>query len=220
MIHRYLHDLLTTGIAAIQADPSLLDDIFLGNYLIDTSEAEAIRTYFADHPPNVVNGYARKDTAFPAISIVLGTEQESESFIGRSAGLIADEEDQNYQHDLEAAIWTHSYRLMVFAEHPDVAAYYYEITKTIVLNGLDTLLDLGCFDFSFSGTDLIPDPAYLPAHLYGRQILFGCSHEFQSVDYSSRLLKGFQVSGMHIDKAGAPGEVVGDVNTNIIPVSE
>jgi len=220
MIHRYLHDLLTVGVAEITADPTLIDELFKDTYELVTAEADVIKAYFAAHPPSVINGYPRQDSAFPLVSIVLDSEQESQTFMGNSGGMIDDEDNEFYQHDLRSAMWAYTYRLMVFTEHPDVTSYYYEIVKFILLDGLEILVDDGCSNFKFAGADLAPDPNYVPAHLYGRNLVFSCDREFQRVDRESRLRKAFQVAGIHVDKGSASSEVVGDVKTNIIPYSE
>ena len=80
MIHRFIHDVLTTGIALYTADPVLLDDLFKENYSLEDSEVASIKKYFAAKPPSIINGYARDDTEFPAIAIVLAREGEATNF--------------------------------------------------------------------------------------------------------------------------------------------
>lgn len=213
MIHRYLFDALTLGVQAMIDDPRLLDDLFERNYGLEDSEVQAIKDYFAAKPPTVVNGYARQDTEFPAIAITLSAENEAVSFLGNSGGQIEDEGDPLFAADIESAVWNHTYNILVYTEHPDVTAYYYEICKSIMLAGFTFLANTGAlFEFSLSGTELIPDPLYVPEHLFVRQLVFSCQREFQTVDRESRLSKVFQVAGLHVDKSGSPSDV-GDVKT-------
>jgi len=214
MIHRYLHQLLTEGVAKMLADPSLLDDLFLANYALAKAEVDSIKTFFATHPPEVINGFARVDSNFPLYAITLSNEVESLQFLADDGGMITDIEDPLYGADIETAIWTHAYEILIYTEHPDVTAYYYEIAKYILLAGLRILSDEGAFEFEMSGGDLAPDPKYLPEHLFARRITFKTDREFQIIDKNSRLFKAFQVSGIHLDRSGSPNDV-GDINDGV-----
>lgn len=214
MIHRYIYNILKDGVQAITETPDILDELFQDNYELVSEEAEAIETYFLANGLNVYNGYPRKDTKFPSISIILGEENETEHFLNDSAGLITDEDSPNYRAEIFASMWKHSYRLLVITEHPDVTAYYYEIVKFIMLAGQDILADDGCLDFHLSGSELSPDPKYLPEHLFARQLIFSCQREFQRINRNSRLFPIKSVEGIHVDSQGSPSDV-GDVKTNV-----
>lgn len=213
MLHRFLFNVLKTGLTAVKDDPRILDDLFAEGYQLDSSESEAIKTYFLAKPPTVINGYARQDTIFPAIAIVLSSEREAQNFLGDSAGQVMDDSDLDGA-DIDSAIWEYSYNLLIYSEHPDVTAYYYEITKSIMLAGYDYLTENGMFEFTLSGTELAPDPRYLPEHLFARQLQFKCQREFQRIRRDSLLLKAWKLSGIHVDKGGSPRDV-GEVKTNV-----
>lgn len=220
MIQRYIHELLTTGFAAYKADPDLLDDLFLDNYGLNSAETSAIKQYFITHTPDVVNGYPRTTTTYPAVAIVLIRENEVENFIGNDVGQETEEGSSLFGADVEGAVWEYVFNLLIFAEHnPDVTSYYYEITKSILLAGLETLDAKGCMVYRMSGADLAPDPRYIPEHLFGRRLELSCQREFQYINRISRLTKAFQVAGIHIDKSGSPSDV-GEVETLVTPYSE
>lgn len=219
MIHRILHDVLTDGIAVIKADITLLEELFAEHYEIEATETAAIREYFEANGFNVINGYARSDSVFPLVSIVMASEGESQNFLADDAGQILDEDDPYVGADIEAAIWEHVFHLYVFTGNPDITAAYYELVKVVLLAGLDTFTEDGCFAYHMSGMDLAPDPRYVPEHLFVRQLVFKCQREFQRVDKDSRLTKAFQVGGIHIDSSGSPGDV-GGVKTLVTPYSE
>jgi len=219
MINRYIHGILTVGITNILEDTTFLDELFKDNYVIDESEAEAIKTYFLENGCRVKNGYPRKDTVWPAIHIVLGMETESDHFLSDSAGKITDDEDPNYGKELLAAIWEHGYRLIICTEHPDITVAYYEIAKFIMLQGLDVLLGDGCFEFHFSGKDMAPDERYIPAHLFVRELIFQCNREFQHIKRDTDLFNIRKVEGIHVDSSGSPSDV-GNVKTNVTTYQE
>jgi hypothetical protein len=223
MIHRYIYDILTSGVTTILANPDILDVLFEENFELVSDESDAIKKYFTDNGCNIYNGYPRKTTEFPSVNILLGEENEIEHFIGDSAGLIEDENNSDYRAELYSSIWDHAYRLLIMTEHPDVTAYYYEIIKFIMLEGLNTLVDDGCFEFGFSGNELAPDPRYLPDHLFARQIVFRCQREFMRIDKASKLFRigttPDKVSGIHVDSSGSPSDV-GNVKTNVTTYTE
>jgi hypothetical protein len=220
MIHRYISELIKGSIEAITQDPVLLDDLFAGNYELVTSEADAIKAYFAREGLNVVTGYPRNTTEFPAVCIILGEESQDEEVIGDTGGFIDDEDDENLGKEIYTSFWNHSYRLLIITEHPDVTSYYYEIVKYILAYGQKSLEKDGCLNFHMSGNDLAPDPRYLPDHLFARQLTFRCEREFQLIIRDSDLrYGGLRVSGIHVDKGGSKNDV-GSVNTGVKPYTE
>lgn len=217
MIHRHIYDVLKLGFELYAADPTLVEDLFIENYGIEATEYAAIKQYFIANPPTIVNGYARTDTKFPAIAIVLMRESESQNFLADSAGQMDDEDDADdpdFGTDIESAIWEYVYHLLIYTEQPDITSYYYELTKSIMLAGLKYLTDEGCFEYHMAGADLAPDPRYIPEHLFLRQVEFSCQREFQRLVKESRLYKAFRVTGLHIDSSGSPSDV-GDVKTSV-----
>lgn len=219
MIHRYLYDILTNGIQAITDNPLILDELFQDNYVLVSDEAASIKEYFIAKGLNIYNGYPRQDSVFPAVNIILGEEGEEEEVIGDSGGIITDETDPNYRSDIFTVIWGHTYRLLISTEHPDVTAYYYEIIKFVMLEGIHILIDDGCLNFQLSGNELAPDPRYLPEHLFARQLVFKCQREFQRIDKVSKMYRAVSISGIHVDKEGSLRDV-GDVKTNVEPYTE
>lgn len=219
MIHRYIHAILSTGIAAYRADPKLVDDLFLQLYELEDTEAKAIKTYFSQKGLNVYSGFPRIDSEPPFVAIILGQEGESENYIGDYAGMITEEGHALYGAEIEGSVWNHTYRLPVVTEHPDITQYMYELVKTIMLAGLRYLIDQECMDFSFSGQDLAPDPRYLPERYFVRELVFSCKRQFSRIDRDARLTKAFKISGIHIDRSGSPRDV-GNVETLIVPYNE
>ena len=216
MIHRYLHYLLTEGIAAINQDLTILESFFRDTYDTEEAEIAAIKTYWQANPLNVVTGYPRTTSKFPLVAIVLAQEAETTNFIGDVTGQITDELDPFYGADTEGSIWQHTYQLLTYSDHPDVTSYYYELIKYILLENHDYLTNKGLFDYKYSGADLAPDPAYLPAHLFARVLTFSCQRENSIVDRSSRFGKAFAVRGIHVDSSGSNSDV-GEVDTNVTP---
>lgn len=219
MIHRYLHTILTEGIAALKDTPKVIDELFQDNYELVSDEASTIKEYFIANGCNVSNGYPRRNTEYPTVNIILGDEAEVEHVIGDTGGDITDEDDPNYLAEILTAIWEHTYRLIVITEHPDVTAYYYEMIKFIMLEGFGELVDDGCSEFQLSGAELAPDPRYIPEHLFARQLVFSCQREFQRMGRARQMYRAARVSGIHVDSSGSASDV-GDVETNVTTYTE
>jgi len=211
MIQRYLYSILKTGVQAILDDPRILDDLFEADYVLEKTEVEAIKELFAAQGLTVINGYARGDTKFPAVAVILGDEREAETFLGDSAGQVLEDDDPLYGADIETAIWEYTFNILIITEHPDSTLYYYEIVKSILLAGLDSLSDdpENMFEYKMSGAELAPDPRYLPEHLFARQLTFAAQREFQRVRRDSLLVKAFALRGIHIDSSGSNSDVGG-----------
>lgn len=209
MIQRFVHNALTSGFAAIARDITILEDFFLNEYELEREEVAAIRKFFENSPPDIIHGFPRSNTKVPCVAIILGQEGESTNFIGDDGGIDEDPDSETFGADIETALWRHTFQLMVCAEHPDVALYYYELVKHIMLTAGDYFVEKGMLGFEFAGADLMPDPRYAPENLWVRQLTFTAQREFQNLDKSSRLGKAFKVAGIHIDKSGSSGDVGG-----------
>jgi hypothetical protein len=104
---------------------------------------------------------------------------------------------------------------MVYAQHPDVVLYYYQLLKQIVINGFPVFKGCGLFNLRFSGADMAPDPAWVPAGLFVRRATLTCSQEYTQTMLSSRVGRAWKVQSIHIDAQGSPGEDTGDVKTQV-----
>jgi hypothetical protein len=217
MIQRYIYDIISQGVASLVSDTRVLDEIFDENFCLDDTEVAAIKTYVANHPLTVVNGYSRTSTKPPICAITLMSENEGEQVLGNAGFPV---EDGIYAGaDVEATFWDSQFGITIFSENPDITAYYYEIVKQVLFDGYAVLQRLGCFAFKMSGADLAPDPQYDPEHFFARQITFNVSRERRRTRYDSLIGKGFKVAGLHVDSSGSPSDV-GNVQTLITTIEE
>jgi len=219
VIQRYIYQVLTDGIQQVTKDTSLIEQIFDELYALSEEEVAAVVTYWKAKPPTVRHGYAPRNVDVPIFSIVLENERESQTFLANDVGTVEDPERSDYKADVYGSIWTHQYAVLVYTEHPDVTAYYYELAKSILIAGNNYFVDQGLFDIDISGGDLAPDPRYIPEHLFVRRITFGCERVFTRTDRGSRLTKVGRVEGIHIDRTGSPRDA-GAVLTNVTILEE
>jgi hypothetical protein len=215
MIQRFLFDILKAGVADVHADPALLDTM-LQDWKLPDAEMASYRDLWASRLPGVKHAYARVDDTFPLYSIVLSSEGESDLFLGNDAGTVLDEDDENYECDVQGSVWDHTYQVLCYTEHPEVTLIAYEVAKAILIPAMNTLAEDGVFRVRMSGADLMPDPRYLPSHLFARQLTFQCSRPFTVTDVDSRLTRVRTVTGIHIDRLGGRGDP-GAVRTLVTP---
>lgn len=215
MIERLLFNTLKDGVAFLKANPDEIVTLFSEEELLSVEEAEKVRDYFLAHPPDVIHGYARKDSTFPCWSITLGGEQESQTFLGDEGGFIDDEADPNHGADQFAAIYSYTFNVMVYANNPDVCVYYYHLMKQVIIAAFPVLKTYDLFDLRFGGADVAPDAAWVPAGLFLRRVTVTCSRQYTQTLLSTKLGRAWRVQSVHLDKAGDLGKDVGDVQTHV-----
>lgn len=208
MIQRFLHTALTNGFTAVAADPEIIDDVFGENALcLDAPEIVVIKKFIADNPPNIIHGYPKADSKYPLLAITLGREAESQHFMADDAGMIDTIGDDDFGADILSAIWRHNYPIHILDQHPDGVSYVYELAKSILLTAIPFFDEKGIQSVNISGMDMAPDPRYVPAHLFVRQLAFDCERELLRVVRSSKLNKAFKIAGIQVDKVLETGEV-------------
>jgi hypothetical protein len=215
MIQRFLFSALKQGIDAITEDVTLLEAIF-ENYELAEGEVESMKTLWANKPPIVRHNFARPDDSFPLFALVLVDERETDTVLADDGGIVEEEDDPLFGADIKTSFWSHNYQVLIYTDHPDATLYWYEVAKSILLEA--QLHNFGIYDLMLSGGDVMPDPDYIPSHLFVRRLTIKASREFQRVVHSSRLGKAFKVTGIHVDKSGALGDP--GVKTLVVPYVE
>ena len=186
MIERFIYDALASGVSSIQDDITILEKFFEEKDLA-AEEVAAIRLFFENNPPEIVHNYPREDaflderTGKPhkaVWAIILQGEKESEQFLGDEGDDIFEEDEDGEQgqfiESIHSSIYESTYNILTISPHPDVTRYFYELCRMILTQARPFLKsctrDGGgqLLNTHFSGGDLMPDPRYLPAHLFGR----------------------------------------------------
>ncbi len=212
MIQRFIFYVIEQAIAALIANPDLLDDLFVETLGLSQEECDAIKASFAAKPPTLAHGYARSDSEFPLISITLGGENGLTTYLGDDA--IDEDEGDDEGEEAKSKVWDHSFPIYCYAQHPDITTYLYEIVKQAMALNTEFFASKNLWDIGLAGADLAPDPRYAPEVLFMRVLTFRCNDEFKVVKKGSLIGKAFKVSGIHVDNSGSPRDV-GDVKTNV-----
>ena len=166
---------MNQGVAAISADTALIDPI-----LDDLSAADltTIKTYWASHPPTVVSGYARAEGPFPCWAITLMTEEITQDYVGvgQEALFLGDGDEDKDGTKFKRRV-SGSYAVTIYAEHPDVCAFYYRIARRILNVGMWRLLEGGLNEPVITGAELAPDPRFSPENLFVRRLTVATEYE-------------------------------------------
>jgi hypothetical protein len=225
-VERLIYQVLEDGVAFLVANPGEISSFLSTEANLPDDEADAVAQAFLDikgkngarvaRPgPSVVHGYARQDNAFPLYAITLGGEQEAQTFMGDAGHMVDDPEDDNYGADQFAAIFNYTVNVLVYAQHPDMVLYLYQLMKEILVAALPLLKSYDLFDIRLGGADMAPDPAWVPAGLFVRRATLTFSREYRQTQAAARLGRAWAVQSIHVDADGAVGESVGGVQTHV-----
>jgi len=165
---------LQAGVDTISEDPSLLDGILTD---LSTADLTSLRAKWTTNPPRVMSGYARAEGPFPQVAVTLGSEQILQDYIGlgEETMFLGDGDDKigrRYHRRLKADFQVH-----VYAEHPDVCAWYYRVFRRIMNVGIERFVHVGLQDPVLSGMELVPDPRFVPDNVFIRRITLSVEYE-------------------------------------------
>jgi hypothetical protein len=213
MVERILYDVVGAGLDWYRADAARFERFLLNDLRLDADEAARARGYFegdatADpvvdpRPPTLIHGFARTGGPFPCIALVLGRERIAQDYLGRDAPML-DSDEEKFQ-DPETGAWidpkarrmAYTFQFHVYAGHPDVTVYYYQLLKKVIMSQLDVLEDNDVEDLEFEGNDLAPDPRYLPSDVFGRMLSVTVNgDELWAEEIEGGY--GTQVDGLHV----------------------
>lgn len=219
MLERIIYTALKSGIEDLTSNPSRLNEFFTTRHGLSTTEAAAIRTYFLEHPPNIIHSYPRKDSKFPLYAIILGDERESTKFIGDDGGLVDPDELElgvEIGSAIRSSLMNHEYIILVATAQPDVTIYYYELAKYFLVRARGFLKDNGFLDTGLAGQDMAPDPRYLPEFLFLRRLVLSAMSELNVIAEKEAFIRS--VDGIYIDD-GSGEDRIGAVKalTTVLP---
>lgn len=172
---RVIYRLLRLGVDAITEDlgislpgETVIDDIL--RQLEDDAEKAKARAYWAEHPPDVVQNYPRMGiNTFPLYAVTLTSESDEKDYIGVGEHDTLDDNDVKIGRQFSQ--WTAGkFTIYVYAEHPDICAWYYRILRRIVLAGFPYMVKHGLDKPTLDGSDLVPDPRYTPDNMFVRRL--------------------------------------------------
>lgn len=189
MPERLLYRAIKVGLDWYKADEGQRYEQFcLNNLELTADESANARIYFAGgtlddaastvvkaRPPTLHHGYPRPGGPFPAWSITLGGDRESQVYLADDAYPLDEDgerfidEDGNVVDPKQRRI-EYTFSILCIADHPDVTMYYYGLLRNIVLSQRSVFIDGGVDTPVLRGADLAPDARYLPSDVFARQL--------------------------------------------------
>lgn len=177
-----------------------------------TDAAADFLTHFRRRPPAVVLNYPRATAEPPVYAIVMSDENETDNAIDDFVGETLDGE-RGAAQEYRGAHFEGTFSVFVFAEHPEVTMYLYQLGKAILLGAKPVLERAGLVDVHFSGGDLSPDEAYIPESMFARVLRVTCKY-LVSVPVLVMDPAGFSITGVFL-----PDVVVEGVRGGVHPVA-
>lgn len=182
-IERFILAILRSEIERLTADPGDRSEInrIFGHIFDPSATAEMRHKYvanFCKSPPQVVLGYPRVSAEFPCYSVTLDSDEEADpALLGKYAGATLEGEIPANNEDLEfeGAFFTQRYTVYVYAEHPDVCSYLYQLAKMILFGARSALEAAGGIDLHYGGGELRPDEGYIPENMFARYLTVTCT---------------------------------------------
>ena len=208
LVERLLLTLLRGEFDRLTADKDLARRFFFPFFgpTAPEGELDAFLTSFHRSPPTVALGYPRMDGRFPAINITLESESPEEEVLSHFVGETLEDEDANSASHFLGLIMEQSFRVSVFAEHPDVTLYLYHACKMILLGGIKALITSGLNDVSFSGSELAPGEMYLPDSMFVRTLSVTTSSTISvPAQYAHRDGRSTRVGGIYHEDVTVDG---------------
>jgi hypothetical protein len=201
-VERIVYEHLVEALQEYIDDPTLYRQFLLDGGL---SEAEAVSAmlYFEGdpsaappwdqpRPPKPVMGYARSDGVFPCWAVVLGTEGNDSDYVGEDAAGLDEEGELTTDTlgnpvDVHIRPWAHRIDIITYADHPDIALYYYQLSKQILVSGRSAFQILDLDEITYSGRELMPDPRLLPSTMWMRSLSMSVKSD---QEYNEKLRPG------------------------------
>jgi hypothetical protein len=236
MAERIIFEVVDAGLDVFKGDPRKFERFLIREIELEPDEAAKGRLYFAGgtnsqgepvpaRPPTLVHGYARTGGPFPVWAITLAAERSVQEYLNQDAAALDEDgevyidEDTGAVLDAKARRVEYTYNILVMADHPDVTLWYYHLLKLIILSSLEKLEARHLDDVALTGSDLVPDPRYLPHDMFGRTLTVTVqTDETWAIELEDG--GGTQVSGIAVNDAD--GQTAGissvSVKAGVTPV--
>lgn len=172
LVDRMLISLLKEEFERINAEPTRAQAYFSHFFhgAIGEEETAKILTYLCDHPVTVTAGFTRRALEIPCIAVVIEQETQAERFLGDDVGETIEAEGDVDTADFRGSFFDCTYALYIYAEHPDVCSYIYQITKMILVGTQIDLENNGFFNSSIMGSEIVANPELLPENMFVRTV--------------------------------------------------
>jgi len=173
MVERMLLQLLRGEVDRF-ADRDQVADFrkFMSHFFDPLAGEDARETFiknFQAKPPSVVLNYPRATTELPCFAVLLEAESEQQNMLADGIGETLGD-DEGPAATYSGSFWENTYGIYVYAEHPDVCVYLYQLAKMILFGAKPILENGGFRELRFSGTEMLPDDSLVPENVFMRTL--------------------------------------------------
>ncbi len=176
---RVVHHIVESTVKVFRAKPKYVDRAFP---LLSQRERDVIKRILKESPLEVIHGYPNESHsrkgAKAVASIIVGNEALEQPFLD-SYVYTETPETHGPGSMIEAvaaatAVYgeldTTEVGIWIWATHPDLMLYYYNLIWSVLIGGTAVLLKRDIDPISISGGDIRPDPRFMPQYAYIRRI--------------------------------------------------
>ena len=172
-VDRIVYQRMVDGLQPFLDDSRLFERfLILGG--LSAEEAAKGKEYIETKPPHPIYGYARQGSEFPALAMTLGTEGVEQDYLNEDAAMLDEDGDPYFDDDgnpidYKIRRWSHRFDIFVYADHPDVTLYYYQLLKHILVSSKSYFQEQDLDEITYNGAEMAPDPRYVPSDMYVRR---------------------------------------------------
>ena len=179
-LEKAVYDIVAKGLGELKQDRSLVEDFFRHVAQLPEQGCREFADYFLSETIRVVHGYPlAEEFTFPLISVVLNGDMAGAKYLGNDGFVSEDPTSPTYGVPNIAMEFQVGCTVSVYATHPDVTMYLYQLIKMLVMQGLRGLTEAGYYDFGLAGQDLRPDPTYVPANTFVRVLAVNARENYE-----------------------------------------
>jgi hypothetical protein len=177
MLERAYYTTIAQGFQDIRDRPQLLEHFFLSMGLA-REEVRSIRNWFISAEPSVNHAFPRHGASkFPGVFIVLESEDERQKVLDDFGGLVSfdDAIAENYPElggaEIRTSFYEYRFNLFIVADNPDKCLYLFQLVRYILTAQHKELQKFGVLVSNITGSDLAPNPEYLPETFFIRRMI-------------------------------------------------
>ena len=181
---------LAGGLQGIQADYSILNDIFDPN-VVDLNFVSTVQTYLQNNKVKIAYGYPPEELQGVGWYLLPSNSSNTELFVGN---MVNEDAETGLITEYKGEYSMHSTRILTSSPNMDVTLFMDAIARYIILSSIEALDPVGLQELTIQGMDIDPLFQYLPQNLYYKaQVINAKALDTWSTS-SSQLIQGITLS--------------------------
>jgi hypothetical protein len=138
-------------------------------YQIIPADVTTLTSYLTSRPIPVQISYSRLPAQAPMIHLRLESDRQADAYIGENVKYVINPATAEVLTQLETAMEA-TYLATIFTQNPQETVWLYNLLINAYLGSKHYFASVGLANMSLTGSDVHPDVAYLPEHVYARYV--------------------------------------------------